>query len=155
MRFRLQTRCGLLVFDRDTGHIEVYLERLECFIAANDIAGEKKLQVYLTTICDKAYGTLRSLLLPKTPTKVTFEDAVGALKKHYTPKSSVVTEKYRFHQRKQEKHESVSNVLHRGSQEIGSDVRVGRVSTGSSAGPTNRRPSNRCYLLPTARQTLN
>lgn len=52
----------------------------------------------MTTIVDKAYGTLGSLLLPKTPTKVTFEDAIGALKKHYTPKISVVTEGYRFHQ---------------------------------------------------------
>ncbi|KAH7985699.1 hypothetical protein HPB52_025464 [Rhipicephalus sanguineus] len=31
-------------FDPDNGDFEVYLERLECFIAANDIAEEKKLQ---------------------------------------------------------------------------------------------------------------
>ncbi|XP_037518347.1 uncharacterized protein LOC119395133 [Rhipicephalus sanguineus] len=98
-------------FDPDNGDFEVYLERLECFIAANDIAEEKKLQVFLTTIGEKAYGTLRSLLLPKTPTKVTFEVAVDALKKHYAPKSSVVTERYRFHQRKQEKHESVADFI--------------------------------------------
>ncbi|XP_037518487.1 uncharacterized protein LOC119395581 [Rhipicephalus sanguineus] len=98
-------------FDPDNGDFEVYLERLECFIAANDIAEEKKLQVFLTTIGEKAYGTLRSLLLPKTPTKVTFEVAVDALKKHYARKSSVVTERYRFHQRKQEKHESVADFI--------------------------------------------
>lgn len=39
--------------------------------------------------------------------------------------------------------------FHRGSQEIGSDVRVRRVSKGSSAGPTNSWPSNRGYTLPT------
>lgn len=32
-------------FDPDTGDFEVYLERLEYFIAANVIAREKKLQV--------------------------------------------------------------------------------------------------------------
>ncbi|KAH6936172.1 hypothetical protein HPB50_014477 [Hyalomma asiaticum] len=62
-------------FNSNTGDFEVHLERLECFMTINDIAEEKKLRVFLTTISEKDYGTLKSLLLSKTPTKVTFEVA--------------------------------------------------------------------------------
>ncbi|KAL1473443.1 hypothetical protein MTO96_038666 [Rhipicephalus appendiculatus] len=65
-------------FDPDTGDFEVYLELLECFIAANDIAEEKKLQDFLTAIGENAYGTLGSLLLRKAPAKVTFQPKTEA-----------------------------------------------------------------------------
>ncbi|XP_077565114.1 uncharacterized protein LOC144180699 [Haemaphysalis longicornis] len=98
-------------FQPDSGNIDVYLERFELFATANDIAEEKKLQLFLTAIGEKAYVTLRSLLLPKMPSKVTFEEATSVLKKHYAPKRSVVTERYRFNQRKQEAHESVTEFV--------------------------------------------
>ncbi|XP_077548577.1 uncharacterized protein LOC144161886 [Haemaphysalis longicornis] len=98
-------------FQPDSGNIYFYLERFELFVTANDIPEEKKLQLLLTAIGEKVYVTLHSLLLPKTPSKVTFEEAISVLKKHYAPKSSVVTERYRFNQRKQEAHESVTEFV--------------------------------------------
>lgn len=98
-------------FDPDGDNCDVFFERFECFVAANDIAEDKKLQVLLTSIGEKAYVTLRSLLLPKTPTKETYDVVIATLKKHYTPKCSVVTERYRFNQRKQEPHESIGDFI--------------------------------------------
>ncbi|KAL1439674.1 hypothetical protein MTO96_001250 [Rhipicephalus appendiculatus] len=45
---------------------------------------------------EKAYVTLRSLLLPKTPTEVKYEDAKKVLQQQYALKRSVVTERYHF-----------------------------------------------------------
>ncbi|XP_075732584.1 uncharacterized protein LOC142775122 [Rhipicephalus microplus] len=98
-------------FDPDGDNCDVFFERFECFAAANDIAEDKKLQVLLTSIGEKAYVTLRSLLLPKTPTQETYDVVIATLKKHYTPKCSVVTERYRFNQRNQEPHESISDFI--------------------------------------------
>lgn len=98
-------------FDPDGDNCDIFFERFECFVAANDNAEDKKLQVLLTSIGEKAYVTLRSLLLPKTPTKETYDVVIATLKKHYTPKCSVVTERYRFNQRKQEPHESIGDFI--------------------------------------------
>ncbi|CAN7949766.1 unnamed protein product, partial [Ixodes hexagonus] len=98
-------------FQRDSGNFEIYLERFELCTAANEIAEEKKPHVFLTAIGEKAYATLRSLLLPKTPRQVLFQEAASVLQKHYAPRRSVVTERYRFNQRKQGPHETVADFV--------------------------------------------
>lgn len=60
----------LLEFEPDTGNFDVYLERFELFVAANDIAEVKKLQVFLTSVGEQAYVAFPSLLLVKKPTNV-------------------------------------------------------------------------------------
>lgn len=105
------TLGSLAEFCPDSGNIDVYLERLDLYAAANGIDASKKLQVFLTILGEKAYVTLRSLLLPKTPTEVKYEEATEALRKHYAPKRSVVTERYHFYQRKQEPNESIKQFI--------------------------------------------
>ncbi|XP_037569835.2 uncharacterized protein LOC119450165 [Dermacentor silvarum] len=98
-------------FCPDTGNIDVYLQRFELFAKANEIDTGKKLEVFLTVLGEKAYVTLRSLLLPKTPTKVKYEDATKVLQQHYAPKWSVVTERYHFYRRNQESSETIAQFL--------------------------------------------
>ncbi|KAH7986209.1 hypothetical protein HPB49_026081 [Dermacentor silvarum] len=81
-------------FVPDAGNYDVFFEPFECLIAANDIAEDRKLQVLLMPIGEKAYVTLRSLLLPKTLTQETC-DVNATLKKHYTQNNLVVAETYR------------------------------------------------------------
>ncbi|KAL1468981.1 hypothetical protein MTO96_005077 [Rhipicephalus appendiculatus] len=88
-------------FCPDSGNIHVYLERFELFAKANEIDAGNKLEVFLSIIADKAYVTLRSLLLPKMPTEVKYEDAKKVLQQHYALKRSVVTEPYHFYRRNQ------------------------------------------------------
>lgn len=98
-------------FCPDSGNIDVYLERFELFAKANGIDDGKKLEVFLTMIGEKAYVTLRSLLLPKTPTEVKYEDAKKVLQQHYALKRSVVTERYHFYRRNQESNETIAQFL--------------------------------------------
>ncbi|XP_040078812.1 uncharacterized protein LOC115316168 [Ixodes scapularis] len=81
----------LAEFCQDTGNIDIYLEKFEQFSSANRIDTSKKLPVFLTVLGEKTYVTLRSLLLPKTPTEVKYEDSAKVLQQHYAPKPSVVT----------------------------------------------------------------
>ncbi|XP_037561113.1 uncharacterized protein LOC119440260 [Dermacentor silvarum] len=98
-------------FCPDTGNIDVYLERFELFAKANEIDAGKKLEVFLTVLREKAFVTLRSLLLPKRPTEVKYEDATKVLQQHYAPKRSVVTERYHFYRRNQESSETIAQFL--------------------------------------------
>ncbi|KAH7970215.1 hypothetical protein HPB49_001123 [Dermacentor silvarum] len=98
-------------FDPDSGNCDVFFEYLECFFAANDTAEDKKLQVLLTSIGEKAHVTLRSLLWPKTPTQETYDVVMTTLKKLHTPKSSVVTEGHCFNQRKQKQSGNMNDCI--------------------------------------------
>lgn len=54
---KMATTLGKLrEFDPDSGNFEVYLERFELLAVANNLADEKKLQVFLTTIREKPYA---------------------------------------------------------------------------------------------------
>ncbi|KAH6921266.1 hypothetical protein HPB50_027741 [Hyalomma asiaticum] len=57
-------------FDPDSDNCDVFFEQFKCFVAANDIAEDKKLQVLLMSIGEKAYVTLRRFFCRKRlPTK--------------------------------------------------------------------------------------
>ncbi|XP_077492241.1 uncharacterized protein LOC144103384 [Amblyomma americanum] len=98
-------------FDPDSGNFDVFIERFELYITNNDVSDAKKLHLFLSAIGEKAYVTLRSLLLPGTPSTSTYKNVVTALQKHYTPTHSVVSERYHFDQKKQEPQESVSDLV--------------------------------------------
>ncbi|KAL1443077.1 hypothetical protein MTO96_046121 [Rhipicephalus appendiculatus] len=83
----------LAEFSPDTESIEVYIERFEVFPSANNIDELKKAQVFLTVLGEKAYVTLRSLLLPKSPADSKYADITKVLREHYAPRRSIVTER--------------------------------------------------------------
>ncbi|XP_040069118.1 uncharacterized protein LOC120842156 [Ixodes scapularis] len=104
--------CGNIPeFCVDSGGIDVYLEWSNLYAAATDLAKGKKLLVLFTVLGKKAYVTLRTLLLPKTPTEAGYDKAVAVLRKHYAPKRSVVTERYRFYRRDQGPAERISDFV--------------------------------------------
>ncbi|KAL1474033.1 hypothetical protein MTO96_038291 [Rhipicephalus appendiculatus] len=77
-------------FAPGSGSFDVFVERFELYTTVNEIAEAKKLHLFLGAIGEEAYVTLRSLLLPKTPSTSSYEEVVSALKKHYSPRRSVV-----------------------------------------------------------------
>ncbi|XP_037561282.1 uncharacterized protein LOC119440448 [Dermacentor silvarum] len=101
----------LLEFDSNSGSLDVFVERFELYTSANEVAEAKKLHLFLSAIGEEAYVTLRSLLLPKTPSTATYKEVVAALQKHYSPRRSVVSERYHFNQRKQAPQESVTDFV--------------------------------------------
>ena len=78
--------------------ITAYLERLQAYLDANDIAEEKRASVLVSTIGHKTYAVLRSLMAPETPQKIEHKVLIRALKKHYEPKPLIIVERYIFHQ---------------------------------------------------------
>ncbi|KAH7972947.1 hypothetical protein HPB52_019370 [Rhipicephalus sanguineus] len=101
----------LAEFSPNTGNIEVYIERFEVFASANNIDEPMKVQVFLTVLGEKAYVTLRSLLMPKSPADSKYADITKVLREHYAPRRFKVTERYRSHRRDQGQNETIREFL--------------------------------------------
>ena len=77
-------------FNPDNEIIVTYLERVEMFFAANGIADDKKVPVFLSLLGGKIYALLRSLVSPSLPKEKTFVDLSEVLKKHFEPKKVII-----------------------------------------------------------------
>ena len=91
--------------------IESYLERIELFFAANEIADGKKVPVFLSVIGSKTYAILRSLVAPAKPSEKGFDVLSEELRKHFEPSKIVIAERFRFHRRSQGPEETISEFL--------------------------------------------
>ena len=60
--------------DVESETVTAYLERVELYFDANDVADDKKVPVLLSNIGAKTYGLLRSLAAPKAPKEKTLEE---------------------------------------------------------------------------------
>ncbi|XP_077972731.1 uncharacterized protein LOC144427418 [Styela clava] len=85
-----------------------YVERLEQFMIANEIADGKKISAFLSVIGRKTFMLVRDLVAPEKPATKTFAELCKVLKDHLSPEPLVQTERFRFHQRSQKHGESVS-----------------------------------------------
>ena len=103
------TRHGRLTeFDAENETVTAYLERVELYFDANDVADDKKVAVLLSNIGAKTYGLLRSLVAPRAPKEKTLDDIKKLLKSHFEPTPSVIAECYRFHRRDQASGETIA-----------------------------------------------
>ena len=87
-------------FCSDIEHITTYLEKMELYFIANDIADAKKAAVLLTCIGGKMYRIVNSLLAPNLPISKSFPDLKENLKSHFAPKPSIITERFYFNRRR-------------------------------------------------------
>ena len=85
-----------------------YVERLDQFYIANDIAEDKRKSILLSTIGPAAYHTLGNLIAPKKPSEETYQSLVEQMSKFYNPKPLVTMQRYRFYSRFRQPNESVS-----------------------------------------------
>ena len=96
-------------FDNTTDQWLSYKERLEKFIAANDVAAEKHVPVLMSVIGGRTYELLRTLTAPQRPAGKTFVELCTILENHLAPRPLVIAERFRFHKRHQLKDENVSD----------------------------------------------
>jgi len=96
-------------FNPDIEHWATYKERLEQFLAANDVAADKHVAVLLIVIGGKAYELLRSLTAPAKPADKTFDELCQTLDRHLAPKPLIIAERFRFHRRNQNAGESIAD----------------------------------------------
>ena len=103
------TRHGRLnEFDVENETVTAYLERVELYFDANDVANDKQVPVLLSNIGAKTYGLLRSLAAPK---EKTLDEITKLLKSHFEPTPSVIAERYRFHRRDQAAGETIADFV--------------------------------------------
>ena len=70
-------------FQPDNENFSSYIERVQLFFTANDIAEDKKIAVLLSMVGSKNYSLLRSLVAPRTPKDLSFDELVSTLRQHF------------------------------------------------------------------------
>ena len=88
-----------------------FIQRVRIHFAANAIQENRQKFVFLNTLTPKQYTLLANLVAPDTPDTKTFDQLVEILTNHFEPKTSVISERYTFHCRNQEAHESIAEFV--------------------------------------------
>ena len=93
-------------FDPNQETFPCYLQRVRNF-SANGIEADKRKYVFLNSLGRKNYNLLANLLSPKILEDKTLDELVDKLTKHFQL-TSIIMERYNFHCRCQEPHESIA-----------------------------------------------
>ena len=101
----------LEAFKEDNESIAQYLERVELFFKANEIAAERRKAVFLSVIGRDIYSLLSNLLAPTKPAEMLLNVPMETIQKYFKPKKVVMAARYQFHQRQQQPGESVATYL--------------------------------------------
>jgi hypothetical protein len=85
-----------------------YIERLEHYFTANDIASsEKRRTILLNAVGASTYRLIRTLVAPANLSEISFDDIVDRAKAHFNPKPSPIVKRFEFNTRRQKENESV------------------------------------------------
>ncbi|UYV64552.1 K02A2.6-like, partial [Cordylochernes scorpioides] len=98
-------------YNEETETFDTFYERLEQFLILEEAGDEKKKAYLLTLMGSKTYGVLKNLCSPILPKDKTFDNLINILKRHFSPKRSIVVERFIFFKRMQLKEESISDYL--------------------------------------------
>lgn len=98
-------------FDNSVEEWDTYIERLEQYCVANHIENDRKVAVLLSVMGAKTYNLLRSLCAPHKPSTKSFKDITKLLQDHFNPTPLVIAERFRFHNRNQQRSESIANYI--------------------------------------------
>ena len=90
------------------GSWESYVERAKLFFDANGIDESKKTAILLSSIGAEVYEELKHMAAPKKPSALTFAEIDTKMAERYEPKSTLILQRFRFHNRKQTEMEDVS-----------------------------------------------
>ncbi|KAL0196745.1 hypothetical protein M9458_005285, partial [Cirrhinus mrigala] len=98
-------------FESKKEDFETYFERFERWLAANDIAAEKKADVFLSVLGPAEYGLLKNLSQPRKVTDLTYKEMTEILSLHFKPKPILIAERFRFHRRYQKEGETLTDYI--------------------------------------------
>ena len=89
-----------------------YIERLECYFAANDVTQAGKRRAILLACCGAAtYGLIRSLATPNKPTDISYRELVDHVQNHLNPRPSLIVQRFKFNSRTQQPGESIASYV--------------------------------------------
>ncbi|KOB67055.1 Uncharacterized protein OBRU01_18673 [Operophtera brumata] len=89
-------------FDVDSGNWTLYCGRVEMYFRANAIKDELKLPTLISLVGDNVYELMVNLCNPKKPTDLSYDALITIVREHLQPKPSIMAERYRFRQKRQE-----------------------------------------------------
>ena len=95
---RMAAHYGRLTeFDRGVEEWVTYIERLEQYFAANEIADNGKKRAILLSACGAAtYRLIRTLVSPSKPGEKSFTEIVKLVSDHHNPKPSAIMQRFKF-----------------------------------------------------------
>ena len=83
-------------FDLDQETMSAYLERVQIFFQADNIADEKQVGIFLSLIEAKSNGLLRDLLAPAKPMDKSLAELTKTLRTYYEPTPLIIAERFYF-----------------------------------------------------------
>ncbi|XP_037292552.1 uncharacterized protein LOC119188792 [Manduca sexta] len=98
-------------FDLAQGNWRSYVERLKMYFKANDIKEELQLATLIAVVGDQTYELFVNLVSPKKPADLKFDELTSLVADHLQPKPSIMAERYKFRQRRQQSGETVSQFV--------------------------------------------
>ncbi|XP_077550655.1 uncharacterized protein LOC144163846 [Haemaphysalis longicornis] len=88
-----------------------YVDRLEEFFLAEDVAPQKRTSVFISCFGQNTYALLRNSVKPAKPSDKKLDEILVVLESHYCPKRSAVVKRFRFNSCVRAEGESVSNFM--------------------------------------------
>ena len=99
-------------FNASNNKRELYIQRFEHFLLANRIDGNnEKCHLLLVLMGAPTFKLLASLLVPKYPGELKFNEIYDTVKKYYLPQPIKIAERYCFYNRNQLQGESATDYL--------------------------------------------
>lgn len=90
---------------------EEYVEVLEQHFIAHDMSAAKQRAVFLSSCGRPTYSLLRRLLAPRRPSEVPLDESLRRLTEHYSPRPSVIVQRYHFYCRAQKEGEAMKDFV--------------------------------------------
>ena len=93
----------------ETDDWTAYAERVGHYFTANDITDDSKKRAIFLSVCGPStYGLIRSLVAPKTADDHSYTELVELVKKHYNPRPSAITQRFKSNSRVRQPGETVA-----------------------------------------------
>uniref|UniRef100_A0A5S6QBH7 CCHC-type domain-containing protein n=1 Tax=Trichuris muris TaxID=70415 RepID=A0A5S6QBH7_TRIMR len=90
----------------------LYIERLNFHFEAHGIMDDAKKRALLLSVCGPStYALIRSVISPKLPNELSYEEITVAMKQYFNPAPSEIVERFRFYKRDQRPNESIADFV--------------------------------------------
>lgn len=87
-----------------------YIERLDNYFDANEIADAAKQRAVLLSVCGATvYKLMRDLAAPRLPKELSYASLVKLVKTHFNPEPSVIISRFKFNSRIRKTDETVAD----------------------------------------------
>lgn len=88
-----------------------WIERFELYVLLNEINSHKKKLMFLTLLGNDGYVLVRDLCTPYKPIDKSYDTLKEMLSNYINPKPNVLTERYKFKERKQGSEETINQFV--------------------------------------------